>query len=323
MAVRQVTRSSLLPATCALAVTLALVHRSVLYPINPSILLIIFGAVLLAKRLFDGASPQSYVPISIAVATLCLFRYDVGVLAIAAFGTPFLYLFYMDFRQGHLSGRRGIRLVVGNILLLCACLSVTVAGLASARILVPALRDILMYNTANYARTRSLPFPDASAFLEDPSKAMAVYFPLIASLFAIIVLIVRSSAKSNAPLFSTVARRHRDASLIVFLSITLFCYTQGLVRTGTIHMLISDVPAMILAAISLDALSESAPSKKASRLLNSALLAAFAVGLVAVIATVRDRSIADIVGKQFSRAAPTETSNSIDFFSRRKCPSRD
>ena len=237
------------PVALSLIFVLLLSFSSPLYPITPAIAFILIGCQA-TIRVSTGSDVRSNsVLLAIAIAVLTVFRYDLGVLAVAAFGMPILLVLALQLRANAITMSYAAKTLGLTASLVGLGLVVTLGGLALSGILAPAIHDIVAYNSANYVAMRSLPFPGFVEFRAKPFASAVVYFPIAASLLGGFAFL-RCLRKAGGALDS------RHVAIAVLTSVTLVFYTKGIVRVSPIHTLVADVPAVILFFVSLSSLAD-------------------------------------------------------------------
>jgi len=232
---------SLCGSICIIAVLTK--YQLDLYPINPVLVISLASASILVTLLFRDSSALHYLPISIGIALILLFRYDVAIISFAAFVFPIILLKVIKLRVSKLSfcelSRQTIHIfLVLTIAPLIAIILFTVAG-----IFMPALQDIIKYDSTNYVEMRSLPFPGIETLKVSPLKFISVYFPLFASVFAVftIILVFRPIDKLR-----NYDSTERLIPIIVFTSLTCFFFVKGWVLATGYQMLLANIPAVLL-----------------------------------------------------------------------------
>jgi len=101
---------------------------------------------------------------------------------------------------------------------------------------------VLYFPSHLYAPMRGLPFPGPRAILGDPLQ-IAVYLPPLIWLAA--AFIFSCHYRSNSP---TVTPAAHPWSMLLLGALSAFFFLKGLVRVSVIHMALSILPAMMLAA---------------------------------------------------------------------------
>lgn len=245
-----------------------LVTRSELYPINPSILLVMCIAFVLVPRLAGLRGLDPCWPAAGLLGALMLFRYDLLPLAALGFGLPVLAILLLALRERQITPAELRRVLVRNAALLAALVGALLLLLWLAGVLGPALHDILTYNATNYAAMRDLPFPGRADIARRPAEAL-VYLAPLTGLVAFAALAVRVRAARGRPGFA-LSRDRRFVALLLLSGATAFLFTKGLVRTEALHMLLANVPAIALLAVAAETLA-GAVGGRAARLAFAAL----------------------------------------------------
>lgn len=245
-------RNRWLSSACVLAVLGLLIwDRGPLAPITPAIGLVLLGSLVLIRCLSKGWTLLGYLGLALSMTALMLFRYDLAVLAAGAFGAPFAVITYLQVRDSALARSQAMGIGFRAVTTLAAAMLLALAMLWALGILMPAMSDILVYNTKNYAAMRSLPFPGLRIALWDPHHFFWVYFALGAVSVAAATLMALYRRRRQFAVFST---DPRVVAIAVFACAALFLYAKGLVRTQPGHLLLANVPAVLAFGISLDAL---------------------------------------------------------------------
>lgn len=232
---------SLCGSICVVAVLVR--YQLDLYPINPVLMITLATAVSLISLLSKGSSALSYISVSIGIALILLFRYDVSIMVFAAIGVPIILVKIINF---HVFKEHPLEQVWQTILIfivLTIMPAISVILLTKAGIFMPALQDLLTYNSKNYVEMRSLPFPGVETLKNSPIEFIFIYFPVFVSIFPILI-IVFSSISSNK--LRTEKRTQQLIQIIVFSSLTYFLFVKGWVRTSGSHMMLSNINAMLL-----------------------------------------------------------------------------
>lgn len=253
--VRQSASRILAAAAAGLAIVLLAEYRVPLYPLTPATALVLLTALTLISHLAGQAPSGRYLPIAAFLGLLLLFRYDLAVIALPAFGLPFLTVLLLQRRQGTVTNSEILRTVVIAAGGVTAVFLAILGTLALSGILAPALRDLIVYNGSNYVAMRSLPFPGIRVLLYDPLSFVTVYLPLFAVAFGFFTLgLTAVSAFKRGE--RAVPVDVRLVGIIVLVSVSLFFYAKGLVRTSAIHMLISSLPSVPLAMLCVASLGD-------------------------------------------------------------------
>ena len=228
---------------CALVVAATLFRfRQPLYPVTPTLLVAFAAAAHLIQLLATNARKRAYLPVSVALALLVVFRYDVAVSAAAALALPIATVHCLQTYAAGSHGAPCVRDSFKVLLVVAAAPVVVLLWLLSAGVLLPALDDILRYNGANYIQMRSLPFPELSQVWQAPLDVTAVYFPIAATLLAALTLIANNRSRQEGGVHSD----HRMIAILVFSSMTFVFFVKGWVRVSGTHMLLANVPAVTL-----------------------------------------------------------------------------
>jgi hypothetical protein len=208
-----------------------------LYPIFPCILLSLVGTYLLYSAQESASSTIRIVLSGSCTGLIFLFRYDVAAMVGTANVLSLLAsrLIYRDHKWKE-------RIVF----------DVTVYTISALLFTIPVLllfisqefrngfyEDIIDYSKKYYAKNRGLPLPDLSVVLSFRPNA-AVYIPILVCTVALY-----QSARNV-----TLRRISRtDEFVIWFGSLSAALFVKGLVRSSALHMLLSIIPATIVAAV--------------------------------------------------------------------------
>jgi hypothetical protein len=235
----------LAPASWASVGTLAVLllllkTRSELWPINPSILIVLCLVMVLQRRLVEGRGLTPCWPAAWLLAALLLTRYDLMPKVLLGVAVPALAILAVQRQSRPMEIGR---ILVTNGAMLALVLGATLAGLWAMGILRPAISDILTYNTGNYIAMRDLPFPGWQVVARQPLQAL-VYLAVPALIVAAVAL-----TKLARDLRWQVAQDPRAVALLLLAGATIMLFTKGLVRTEPLHMVAANVPAVLLLAI--------------------------------------------------------------------------
>jgi hypothetical protein len=230
-------------ATFVLIVLLLLLYRFPLYPVTPTITLLLLGCGLTIRALTSGGGIGGFLALGAVIAAFTLFRIDFGLISIAAFGSAVLVTLIIRVRAGSERFSLAAATMLGVALIAALAFAVTLAALYLVGFLGPAVHDLVTYNGRNYVEMRNLPFPSLATALSHPAFGVAVYMPLLAALLGGVACAFANRAGLEE-------ERHM-VPLIVLCSATLFFYTLALVRTDASHTLISDIPAIIVFFLAL------------------------------------------------------------------------
>ena len=241
------------------------------YPVFPALLFALLGALCLLPLFEDRRSQPLLFCSGLCIGASVLFRYDVGFYTFAALTLV---------SAGHVLWRPlllGTRLadllrVLLPVYLGLALLCVPVAAAyAASGMLQDFLFDVLYFQAQFYARMRTLPFPDLGMLREAPIL-IGIYLPpfvWVAALFAAI--------SCRRPLSVPETTAARPWIMLLLGSLSALFYLKGLVRVALIQMGLSIVPALMLSAMLLPCLRQSA----GHRIVRPGLIAAWS-GLIIV-----------------------------------------
>ena len=274
-------RSRWLAMSCILAVlALLILYRVHLYPLTASIVIVLAASLVMVKGFSQRWTAFEYLSLALLIACLMLFRYDLAVIAIPAFGLPLVALAYLQMREGLLDRTQAVGIVLRNSGVLFVVMIGVLGVLWATGILMPVLDDLVTYNTTNYVKMRRLPFPSVGSLIRSRyhfTYFIAVYFALAAAAIAVTTVLLARRQRDRAVPFSS---DPRIVSLVVFACAALSFYAKGLVRTSPVHLLLANVPAVIAAFLSADTLIQLFPAGRFGilrRALIGALVAATAL----------------------------------------------
>ena len=216
------------------------------YPIWPCLLLIL-ASIWIALPLFHGAySVTRLVLIGLCVGAIALFRYDMGILALAVYSAEFA-LFGLLEREpfGSRRWRLGALLVpfwgaAGLVLIVLASVYVRYGIAQDFKF------QIVTYPSSYYVAMRGLPFP---VIARHTLHEMIIYFPILV-LGSVSLLIVPKLKQLNL-------RQGRNQEMWIAMLIAAFAaglYFKGVVRVSIIHMMSSIIPSFILLGFAFDRL---------------------------------------------------------------------
>lgn len=250
--------------------------RSELWPINPSILLVLCLVLVLVPRLAEGRGLAPCWPAALLLVALLLTRYDLMPKVLLGVGLPALLVLALRRRARLVEAGAVRRILLSNAVLLGLLGGAALAGLWAAGILGPALHDILTYNVANYVAMRDLPFPGAETIRGRPREALVYLAPLALAVAAAALAGLARAARGG------VSRDPRAIALLLLAGVTATLFTKGLVRTEALHMLAANVPALLLLATGGAVLAAPLEARCPAALRRGCALVALAAGLVAL-----------------------------------------
>lgn len=254
-----------------------------LYPAIACIPLILLGCILTIGSMKSPGGFRSFIPIAILISTIAVFRYDMGLMAMVAFAIP-LFLINPSARDSAwLGGRFNFALLLQYGLVVSGVMMFVLACLYLAGILETTLRDLVTYTGTNYAEMRSLPFPDLNDFSQTPLDVFAVYLPILCMGVGAIICVS----------FYPKNRRTLDTSyisIVLLTGVTLGCLFKGLVRTSPIHMLMANVPGVILIALCIHYLFKDLDFRLPGLSRKGAFFVPAAFSVVLIVAALQDTS---------------------------------
>jgi hypothetical protein len=231
---------SLCGSLCVIAVLS--VFQLDLYPVNPVLAISIAFASILVFLLERESSAFPFIFISIGIAFAMVFRYDIAIMLCVAYGVPIALHIFINSRIHKDSFSKSFWQTIHIFFILGTVPLITIFFLIEADILIPAIKDILKYDSKSYVQMRSLPFPGIHQFVSNPIEFIFIYFPIFSAIIAFITI-----ALIYAPLGTcNSASTERLTPIIVFTSLTCFFFVKGWVRTSGHHMLLSNIPAVLL-----------------------------------------------------------------------------
>lgn len=264
-----------IPAALLLVFLLVACYRNPLYPITPVLLFMVVGSQVAIRALTGTWRNAGLVGLAVIISVITLFRYDLGLLVVAAFGIPILVVLILNYKSKSITTPQFLGAIGFALSAVGLALGVTIGILYWSGMLLPALHDILTYNSANYVEMRSLPFPGFSDW-RDLIASPVVYLPIAASLIGLALsLFLRHDPDRQL--------QKEYIAVVVLTSATIFCYLKGIVRISPIHTLLSDVPAILLLFVSFSIVK---PSFVAKSLLASKLVSIGGVLAVCLFATI-------------------------------------
>lgn len=217
-----------------------------LYPVNPVLVISLASASVLVNLLLRDSYALAYLPISLGIALILFFRYDISIIVLAAFGFPIIILKVIRLKVFNLGFAELSRETFRIFIVLTILPLVAIIILTKMEILLPALHDILKYNSANYVEMRSLPFPGFGMLKILPLEFISIYFPIFASILAAFTI---TFFLRNIGNLRDDDSTKRLIPIIVFTSLTCFFFVKGWVRTSGVHMLLANIPAVLLCFI--------------------------------------------------------------------------
>ena len=214
-----------------------------LYPINPVLVISLAIASSLVTLLLRDSPPLPYLSISLGISFILLFRYDLAIILFAALGFPIILLKAIKFHFSKVHFSKLLRQTIFIFLVLAIVPLIIIILLKEAGVFMPAILDILKYNSSNYVEMRSTPFPGIETLKVFPLEYISIYFPIFASALAVFSILIVSKPLNKS--------RHHDSTerlipIIVFTSLTCFFFVKGWVRPSGVHMLLANIPAMLL-----------------------------------------------------------------------------
>jgi hypothetical protein len=216
------------------------------YPIWPCLLLIL-ASVWIALPLFRGAySVTRLVLVGLCVGAVALFRYDMGILALAVYSAEFA-LFGLLEREPFGSRPRRLGALLAPF---WGAAGLVLIVLASVYVRYGIAQDfkfqIVTYPSSYYVAMRGLPFP---MITRHTLHGMIIYFP-ITVIVSVFLLIVSQFKQLNL-------HQGRHQELWIAILIAAFAgglYFKGVVRVSVIHMMSSIIPSFILLGLVVDRL---------------------------------------------------------------------
>ena len=222
----------------------------VLYPIFPCILLALIGSNLLQTK--SGRLPNYNRLLFAGICTgfATLFRYDVGFFLMIANLAALTLLTRIVLND---SIKVDAKYLIKAVLTYGFGISIIFLPVAAAFLLKAPLQtflsDIVEYPTKYYAQMRSLPFPGLHMLMQHPSEAI-VYLPYLSCGLAAFQ-IWRLVWSGQQPRTSHTDYKNVDrevAFLTIFGFLTFALFFKGLVRVSSIHMLMANIPALLVMA---------------------------------------------------------------------------
>lgn len=197
--------------------------RSYGYPVFPALCASLGSLLCMVPVLQGRTEPRFRFASGLCAGLAFLFRYDTGVVvaavvggtaAVAAVGS------LRPFTRWPAGMMRASAVFLAGVATVAMPLAIAYVALD----VVPGfIFDFIRFPAANYAATRSLPFPGLRAIWAVPME-VSVYVPLVTCFAAIIAAPWRAAATA-----------HRKLLVLIVLT-TLALYTKGLVRVSALHM---------------------------------------------------------------------------------------
>lgn len=216
------------PAALAASIIYQLFASASLYVLTPVTLLVLIGACILIRNLSRNAGLVAYLPLSLVYMLSIFFRYDYAIVAGGAFGIAILAVAIDDVAIDGQPIKSVVRRLSGISVILAAGAGIGVAFLFLSGLLVPAVRDIITYNSGNYVEMRSIPFPLPIPYVS-PGQLFYV------ALFYLPFLILTLAFITASCVWRRLVRRHRVAVLVLG-SVTMCGIAPALVRSDLVHM---------------------------------------------------------------------------------------
>jgi hypothetical protein len=223
------------------------------FPVFPALLFSLL-AVYCLLPIFEGrrSAPLLYAS-GLNLGITVLFRYDVGFYAVAA--TTMVMITYVISRPLSFGAR--IAELFSFLLLLSLGLATICVPVAITFTVAGAVNDfifdILYFPSHFYPQMRGLPFPGFRALWADPLQ-IAIYLPIVVCIAAAFASLFNYRSRNILPVVSSA----RPWILLLLGTFSAFFYLKGLVRVSIIHMALSIVPALMLAATVLPYVRRSA-----------------------------------------------------------------
>jgi hypothetical protein len=216
------------------------------YPIWPCLLLIL-ASIWIALPLFDGAySVTRLVLIGLCVGAVALFRYDMGILALAVYSAEFA-LFGLLEREPFGSRPRRLGALLAPF---WGAAGLVLIVLASVYVRYGIAQDfkfqIITYPSSHYVAMRELPFP---MITRHTLHGMIIYFSIVV-IVSVLLLIVSQFKQLNLR-----QGRHQESWIAILIAaFAAGLYFKGVVRVSVIHMMSSIIPSFILLGLVVDRL---------------------------------------------------------------------
>lgn len=214
-----------------------------LYPIYPVILLALVGAIALLRNPV-APSRTALILAGACAGGAALFRYDGGFFILVA---HCLALAIISWHCA--SGVWFRRWFVDCIVYALASAAIFLPFAVSYLVVAPLdafLHDIIRFPTTYYADMRSLPFPGPGELKSQPQE-IAVYFPILILLLAAWILPIRRSQNEGIA-----ADRSWFPLAVMMAVLQVVLFYKGVVRVSGLHMMMSIIPATVLAGLVAD-----------------------------------------------------------------------
>jgi hypothetical protein len=216
------------------------------YSIWPCLFLILVSIWIMLPLLVGSYSVTRLILIGLCVGATGLFRYDMGVLALAVYSAIFA-LFGLLEREPFSSRPRRLGALLAPFWGAAGLVSIV---LASVYVKYGIAQDfkfqVITYPSSYYLEMRGLPFP---MITRHTLHEMIIYFPIVV-LVSVIVLIAAKFKQLNL-----LQGRHQEIWIAILIAaFTAGLYFKGVVRVSVIHMMSSIIPSFILLGLVVDRL---------------------------------------------------------------------
>jgi hypothetical protein len=221
------------------------------YPVFPVLLLALAGSAIMARVLAGDALIRHAFAGGVLTGVAALFRYDVGVLIFLAHVCAILITTRLANRDLQLWRRQAWPIIARYTLGAAIIVIPLLAWYWGAGAFSAFFHDIVLYPAKYYARTRNTPFPSLATSPEF-FRNITIYLPLIILPGTAVHLYIeksRTAACFNSSTPDAIVRKRDTVFLVVFGLLSAFCYTKGLVRVSTVHLILSIIPSFMLLAV--------------------------------------------------------------------------
>lgn len=232
-----------------------------LYPVFPCILLALWASNLILCENAESKFRRQYLIAGLFTGLVTLFRYDAGFFLMLAHLVAISFIAtVIPWNGASPSPRENLKNVVIRALTYGTGIGIIFLPCAVAFLMVAPVQgfitDIINYPSQYYFRMRALPFPDLQQIGYSPIDSV-VYLPLLACLLACLT-VLRKLGKFFRIDFVKYASQKLSQENIAFLIIyglTSFAFFfKGVVRVSPVHMIMANVPAIMVMALVLQCL---------------------------------------------------------------------
>lgn len=235
----------------ALSCIYLITDPSYLYPIYPTIFLILAGTFFLCSGFVQEKSKVPLLISGFLTGLAALFRYDMGFFACTAYLLSIITLERIKHHKFYVEHLLPKILVM----LIGACIPVIILMLAYIKngVFDSFIFDILLFQSQYYPKVRSLPFPNIFSRplnFESFLNSITIYLPLLVSFLAFLHLFFHEKYSNyqarKTSVFVNLSINLRIIFTVIFTYLTIFLYAKGIVRVSILHMQPSIICSIIL-----------------------------------------------------------------------------